>query len=221
MKPTLQQEENLKAYLSDILKYRETIDEVYDHVLSAVEGRPENVWFQDAVNQVLNDDFGGGKGLVKMEKQHLRDASWEGYVKMFKSLKANFQFPNIFYTLTLFYIINYVIQNIHINYTKAIIIFPCSAIFFLLLGLTRKFFIGYFTGDKRKSISDVVIDKILFGLNGFLLYPFILVPHYKKQYQELVTQHLSLLAGVITIFIILIIAVIKISFEEFRTYKTA
>lgn len=220
MKPTLQQEENLKAYLSNILKYRETIDEVYDHVLTAVEGRPENVWFQDAVNQVLNNDFGGGEGLVKMEKQYLRDASWEGYVKMFKSFKLNFQFPNIIYTLVFFYIINYSIQNIHINYTKAIIIFPCSALFFLLLGFIRKFFIGYFTGDKRKSISDVVIDKILFGLNGLLLYPFILVPHYKKQYQELVAQHLSVLAGVITMFMILIIAVIKISLEEFRTYKT-
>lgn len=221
MKPTLQQEEILKAYLSDTLKYRETIDEVYDHILSAVEIRSENVSFQDAVNQVLSNDFGGGEGLVKMEKQHLLDASWEGYVKMSRSLKSNFRFPNVLYTLIFFYIINYAIQNIHINYTKAVALFPCSAILFLVLGLARKFFIGYFTGDTRKSINDVVIDKILSGLNGFLLYPFILIPHYKKQYQELVAQHLSILAGVITMFIILIVAVIKISLEEFKTYKTA
>lgn len=221
MKTTLQQEGNLKTYLSDILKYRETIDEVYDHVLSAMEEKPENIRFQDAVNQILNDDFKGGKGLVKMERQHLWDATLEGFVNMVKYVKSDFLFPNIFYTLCLFGTITYTIQNIKINYDHAIPSVPLVALLFLMFTLIRTFFVGYITGDTRRAISDVVIRRLMGSLNWFSLFPFMLFPIYKKQYQLIMTQHPSIIAGILTVYILFIIATIRISIEEFKTYKTA
>lgn len=220
MKPTLQQEENLKAYLTDILKYRETIDEVYDHVLTAVEEKPENVRFQDAINQILNDDFKGGKGLVEMETQYLRNATWEGYVKIVKYVKSSFKNPNIIYTTILFGAINYAIQNITINYDRVIPIMPVSSLLFLMLSLIRTFFVGYLIGDTRKSISDVVIGKLIARLSWFLIFPFMLFPLYTKQYQFLMIQHPTIIAGFLTVYILFIVATTRISIEEFRTYKT-
>lgn len=58
MKPTLQQGEILKKYLREALLYRETYEEVYDHVLTSLAQKSEESSFQNAVNEILNDDFG-------------------------------------------------------------------------------------------------------------------------------------------------------------------
>ena len=221
MKPTLQQEENLRTYLADVLKYKETIDEVFDHVLSAIEEKPENISFQEAVNQILKDDFKGAKGLIEIENQHLREASWEGFVKMVKYVKSDFLFPNILYTIILFGTITYTIHHLTIDYGHVIPLLPLASIVFLIFILIRTFLVGYFSGDTRRSINDIVIGKLLGYLNWVSLFPLMLFPIYKKQYQSLMIQHPSIIAGILTIYVLFIIAAIRISIEEFKIYKTA
>ncbi|MGI4728333.1 MAG: hypothetical protein ACRYGB_07160 [Janthinobacterium lividum] len=218
MKPTLQQTEILKTYLSDILKYRETIDEVYDHVLSAVEAKPENISFQDAVNDILNDDFGGGNGLAKMEKQHLQDAIWEGIIQMIKYVIANFFFPSILYTIILYVATSYAVQNIKINHFQVVLIFPLNALFFLLISWIRKFFVGYFTRDTRKSIQDIVTERIMYIPYWTLIYPFIFSV-YQKKYLFLLTNHPFIIAGMVAVYILFVTATIKICLDEFKKYQ--
>jgi S-adenosylmethionine:tRNA-ribosyltransferase-isomerase (queuine synthetase) len=72
MKPTLQQTQILKKYLRSTLDYRETYQEIYDHILSAVEGNTAGASFEEVVNNIINTDFGGAKGLVRLERQYYK-----------------------------------------------------------------------------------------------------------------------------------------------------
>ncbi len=218
MKPTLQQEENLRTYLADILKYRETIDEVYDHVLTAVEEKSENVRFQDAVNQVLNDDFGGNKGLVKTERQRLRDATWEGFVQISKYIKSDFEYPNIFYTLLIFAISYYTTINIVLN-GSSVAFLPLYIILLVsILKLGRTFFIGYYKSDTRKSIQDRVAVRMYIFLNYSSLYFVMFRSIIPSFYHFIFTDHPSIFASVLTIYLLCIYASVRISINEFKPY---
>lgn len=218
MKPTLQQEKILKSYLADILKYRETIDEVYDHVLSAVEEKPENISFQDAVNQILNDDFKGGKGLVKMEKQHLRDATWEGFVQIVRYIKSDFKFPNVLYTTGLFGAIYYIINHINISIGQLVFLYPISVAIYIILMWTRRFFVGYYTGSTKLSIHDLIIVRTGYpSYWGFLLFmsPLSIKP---KFYNFIMIDHPEILTGILTLYFLYLSAIIKICRDEFKPY---
>lgn len=219
MKPTLQQTEILKTYLSDILKYRETIDEVYDHVLSAVEEKSENVRFQDAVNDILNEDFDGGKGLVKMEKQRLRDATWEGFVQVARYIKADFKFPGVFYTITLFGAIFYTISHVkNISPVEFLFAYPISAIVFIVLILTRKFFVGYYTGSTKASIGDLIIVKIGYPIHWFGLMLMSPLVYKSKLFIFLIIDHPQIFSGILTLYFLYLSAIIKICRDEFKPY---
>ncbi|RYY06379.1 MAG: hypothetical protein EOP43_06550 [Sphingobacteriaceae bacterium] len=219
MKPTLQQEEILKTYLSDILKYKETIDEVYDHVLSAVENRAENISFQDAVNQVLNNDFGGGKGLSKFEKQYLKDASRVGFSKLFKYLKENFQFPNILFTSLLFFATFLIVKHFTVSIFQSHYIYPIIIGLYLTIILARKFFVGYFTGDKRKSINDIVIGNISYGFFYIAFMSILILPSKLKIFQFVVIDYPMIISGVLTFYLLYTFAIIKLCINEFQPYR--
>lgn len=219
MKPTLQQEENLKTYLADVLKYKETIDEVFDHVITDVENRPENIWFQDAVNQVLNDDFGGEKGLIKFEKQHLKDASWKGFSTAFKYLKMNFQFPNILFTSLLFFAIYLAVKHFTVIIFQSHYIYPIIIGLYLIIILARKFFVGYFTGDKRKSINDIVIGKISYGFFYIAFMSLLILPSKLKIFQFMVIDYPMIISGILTFYLLYTFAIIKLCVDEFQPYR--
>ena len=68
MKPTNQQKQWLQNYLQSVLKYRETCIEVYDHLLAALEEKPETRFFETNVIEIIESDFGGNNGLLKLEE---------------------------------------------------------------------------------------------------------------------------------------------------------
>jgi hypothetical protein len=51
------------------IKYNETYDEVYDHVLTALEQVDSNIPLGQAINTIMLNDFGGFKGLRKIESE--------------------------------------------------------------------------------------------------------------------------------------------------------
>ncbi len=69
MKLDARQDELLKHYLRKVFLYRETYEEVYDHMISALEERPYTVSFQYAVNDIIRRDFGGHNNLSVIAKK--------------------------------------------------------------------------------------------------------------------------------------------------------
>ncbi len=99
MKPSEQQLKVLQAYLYKTLSYRETYEEIYDHILSAVEFQPGNISFEDAVNNIIRNDFGSPENLLKIEKDIKNALVKDAVRKYFTYLSACFKFPGMLYTV--------------------------------------------------------------------------------------------------------------------------
>jgi fucose 4-O-acetylase-like acetyltransferase len=57
----------IKQYLNKHLKYQETKDEMFDHILSALEKGPMGRSFGEAMNNITKD-IGGLKGIARIER---------------------------------------------------------------------------------------------------------------------------------------------------------
>ena len=67
MKLTEQEDQFLKQYLSKRLKYRETYDELYDHIITALSHKITITSFEEAIADIIRDDFGGPGNLMELE----------------------------------------------------------------------------------------------------------------------------------------------------------
>jgi hypothetical protein len=160
MKPTLQQIELLKKYLRNTLDYRETYEEIYDHIISAVEGNMTNESFEMVVNKIINSDFGGAKGLVKIEKQYYNLAVDEVISRQWHNFISNLKFPQVLYSLLLFGCIYLGVLHLTVqSYIMVGLIFTLVAtpgVFVLL----RYFKIGYVIKDTKRSIKDKILGQV-------------------------------------------------------------
>ena len=220
MKPSLQQEENLRTYLRKELRYRETYEEVYDHILTALEQKPDNVPFQDLVNQIIKDDFGGGKGLLEMEKRCHQMVTDEMVGLQLNYFKSNFKFPNLVYTLILFLTIYLVVPQIsHASFIITFLNFAGLIVPGIVI-LIRHFNVKYFTLDIKKSVKDSIIRKIAYIFYQFILFPSIIGLNHKKNIDSFIIDYTSIVALGITILILYILSFIKLSKSEFKVYTT-
>lgn len=221
MKPTLQQEEIFRKYLREALLYRETYEEAYDHVLTALEQKPAEIPFQEAVNQILKDDFGGGKGLVEMEKKcyqlvvnETRDLQWNYF-------KSNFKFPNLIYTLILFLTVYFIISKIALASFIIIFLVFVGMLVPGLFMLIRYYWIGYFTLDTKKSIRDKIMGKIAGKCSQFITFTMLLLSNKKSlTINSWITDYTALVALAIIVFLLYVVSFIRLSKQELNVYMS-
>lgn len=155
-----EQKQNLHNYLNEIFTYRETLSEVYDHILSAAEQYQGELPFQEVVTHIIQYDFGGSQKLVDLEKAYKQSANEEIWgefkVIFFKNLRST----GLFLTL---------ICAIFIFYLKVNIIYP--PVLFVVVGLYflasigdwfyRPFRSGYLGQGKKESVKDKILTNLL------------------------------------------------------------
>ncbi|WP_183580461.1 hypothetical protein HDF18_25915 [Mucilaginibacter sp. X5P1] len=99
MRLTEQEDQLLKQYLSKILKYRETYDELYDHIITALSHKTTITSFEQTIYDIITDDFGGHDNLMKLEKASKR-AAFKDTIRLFLiSFIGYFKFPKLLYTV--------------------------------------------------------------------------------------------------------------------------
>lgn len=95
MNLTLSQQQILKDYLSNELVYRETYNELYDHISSGLENTPEGSSFEETLKNYVRKEFGGIFGLHAIEKQY-RSTVLKGMKRQyFDNISRLFRFPQI------------------------------------------------------------------------------------------------------------------------------
>jgi hypothetical protein len=99
MKLTEQEDQFLKQYLSKVLKYRETYDELYDHIITALSHRTTITSFEETIADIISDDFGGPGNLPKLEKASKKAASKDTIRLFLISFISYFKFPKLLYTV--------------------------------------------------------------------------------------------------------------------------
>lgn len=160
MKPTEQQDILLRKYLLDSLLYRETYQEVYDHVLSALENREFNGTLEEAVNQILREDFGGYDKLRELENTAKRAAIADGVNTFTRFLVSYFRLPRLLCTMVAVVVIYFSIGQIKLAPIMFEAILGIIILTPAILSLRRYYVIGYLFRDTKKSIRDDVFGRI-------------------------------------------------------------
>ena len=94
MKLTAEQQQEVASLVSGTTKYRETYDEVYDHVLNRLMAENQ-VYSFTLVDEILAEDFGGGTEILANEIIHAKRITKQ-YFRLFKGEIINaFKWPQL------------------------------------------------------------------------------------------------------------------------------
>jgi hypothetical protein len=144
----------LNNFLSKELRYRETYNELQDHILSALEQYPENQPFETALQNIINTQFGGKAGLRAIDRQYKAHAVTEMRNRYLTHMVDLFKFPSLVYvllvTIAVYFLLNYVSFS-WIGYIGVFII--VSRLSAIMNGI-RYIRTGYYYGTTKRSVSD-------------------------------------------------------------------
>lgn len=156
MKPTPQQDILLKKYLNKILSYRETYTECYDHILSALETKPDDVSFQDTIDDIIAEDFGGIKGLLAIESRYKALVRGEMKRKYRQYFTECLKIPLIGRTLIIALLFYATAAQPWFNYLVFIEILLCIRLIPGIYKWVRHFRLGYIYKSTKRSVRDNV-----------------------------------------------------------------
>lgn len=95
MSLTPAQQRILRAYLDKELTYKETYNELYDHISSGLETSPESSSFEVALKTYVAREFGGPNGLHLIEKQYRATVITRIKKQYSDNIRQFLRFPNI------------------------------------------------------------------------------------------------------------------------------
>jgi hypothetical protein len=91
---TSQQHQEIRNYIFDAPKYTETYNEVYDHIVNALEDK-EEVYSIELVTGIVNGDFGGFNEIRRQEELYQKQIN-KKYAKLFLTeLADSFKWPGL------------------------------------------------------------------------------------------------------------------------------
>ncbi len=166
MEITPKQKQEVKDWIFIVPKYRETFNELYDHILNALKDI-EAPFNTNLVDEIVLKDFGGYQMVAENEKIY-RNVIGKRYMKFFNLEMLNtFKWPGIFSNLsvlTLCLMFYFSARNTNFD-TKNIIlssIIICS--FVLLFGLAR-IIINRIKYLKVSILDDYLMHIYTFGIS--------------------------------------------------------
>lgn len=224
MKLTEEQLVLLTETLNDRLKYSETYDEVYDHVLTALEDVDDSIPLGEAVNTIMLNDFGGFKGLRKIENERRWTVARQMISKQLLFFADYLKFPLLPLTILLYVILYYCMVRWQFNLFN-MFMFNTSMFMIIFSAHYWKLKTGYKSKKISKSIkltSLVAISQfpyfsvtITFFILGFIGRNILKSPDFFNLYNTtpIVTSSLS------TLYLIYIVAFFRLFKSELATVE--
>lgn len=158
MKPDARQIQTLKDYLHQTLVYREAYEEIYDHILSALEHQENNITYQEAINNIIRDDFGSPKNLLNIEKEIKNALVKDTVRRYFAYLSACFKFPGMIYTVTGALLSYYFFWTAKLSPMATFGIFAVLVAAPCVIWVMRLYNTGYILDTTRKSAKDKLFE---------------------------------------------------------------
>lgn len=221
MTPTEPQDKNLRKYLRSILKYRETFEEAYDHILSALEKEDGTTNFQESVRKVINEGFGSPNGLVEMEEAYHKFTVKEAKKQQIANLKSYFKGSAVIIPLVLFASVYVAVTTF--NLTLGILLWTLLAVNFTswVSILIRFYYTGFYTNDTKRSIKDKVFNDIALRPMGVINMLFIV--SYMGKNEAKISAMMVTYPGILSlIFMVMILyttSFLKMNQQEIDDYK--
>ena len=207
----------LNEFLNNELIYRETYNEMQDHILSALEQYPDHASFQSAFHNIINTQFKGTAGLRSIDRQFKRHAVTEMRNRYFAHIMDMFKFPSVIYLALLssaaFFFFKYISANVLAHIGVFIIVggFPG------IINGIRYIKTGYHYASVKRSAADdgfrflkyfpgVVYGILMFVLWGMNFQPSVLIT----------TINPGVATAVFMIYFLHAVAFFKMYKEEFK-----
>lgn len=231
MKPTEQQKQWLQDYLDKVMEYRETYEEVYDHILLALEDKPEMEFFESNVSNIIEEDFGSNNGLLELENNCRHETETTAEAKYRDTFKRWFTSPQIIIVAALFMVLFYLQLPVVKTHGALLFLFVFLLVLPTIILSIRGFRLGLNYGNTKTSIKDEIFRKITFKSNlmlwniSILLKVSDLIARYvfniKLPLSSEQSDSINILYGMVTIILVLmivhILSVIKLYRGEFKT----
>ena len=222
MKPTAEQDILLKAYLREVLRYRDTYEEVYDHVLTALAHNTYSGTMEEAVNQILRVDFGGYDQLRKMESKARAAALNDGIKRYLRFFWSYFKWPALPFTLCFAVLVYFTLAQVKLQPMVLGGIFGVIIFTPAILSLRRFYVAGYVFRDIKKSVRDDVFARIaVVPTRLFVVFGLAVIINMDKGRD--VWQYVS--APVLTLLYVLsgiyLLALVNLYRDEFKTITIA
>lgn len=182
MKLTEQQLSAIQQKLTCTVKYKETYDELYDHVISTIENL-DGEYTDTTIDEVIEHDFGSYDNLNNIERSSTKLAGKAMQKKHWQNITYFLNWPAVLFTIALiiagYYIcINPANRKTLIGFTILCAILPIS--YLLLTKLYAKYRAWYFNDYRKASIKDgyiynaailsnSVINILMFAINKTIL----------------------------------------------------
>lgn len=162
------QKQEIADYVKSITRYMETYDEVYDHLLSAVEQEQQATFHMSLIKDVINSDFGGEK-QIRQEEENTRQALYGGFSKMLtREMLNTFKFPAILNNLALLSL-GLILYFCNANSQTIVSVSIAGTLIILLIPLLLFVYKSYILERQqaKPSVSHYALRyNALFGLNA-------------------------------------------------------
>ena len=221
MTPTLKQDQELKKYLRGVLKYRETYEEAYDHILTALEKETDETNFTKTINRVIAEEFGGPNGLVEMEESCYKTTAKEAIKQQFSNFKSNFKSIKLIYTLLLLAIIYYTFNLITLDVSTLLLLLSVVCFAPAAIMVNRYYYTGFYTKDTKKSIKDKIFYELASKPVTLIWLAFIFTMTGKREpgVNLLVAQYPIVTSLIFVLTILYVVSFHKLNQEEIKLYK--
>jgi hypothetical protein len=163
MKSTQIERQWLKDYLNQVMEYRETFEEVYDHILLSLNHEPEEQHFETAVSNIIERDFGGYNGLLAHEMQCRYAAEETAKAQHWSYFKQWFSSRYAIISLAAFALLFWLQHYKYVFRWMPVLFF---LLFFAPLCIAAKQWINanYINNTNKQSIKDEVSSNITFKI---------------------------------------------------------
>jgi len=163
---TAQQHQEIKDYIFDAPKYIETYNEVYDHVVNALEDKDE-AYSTELVAKIINDDFGSFNEIKQQEELYQKQINKKQAKLFLNELINSFKWPGLLgniANLILCVFIYWGSTRLTFN-TK-----PIMGAIFICFILVTLFMYTKIWISKRKNMKYSIFDNALGSLSSFGLF---------------------------------------------------
>jgi hypothetical protein len=154
MKPDQQQKMVLQQYLSKNLRYKETYDEFYDHIMAAFEAKPADCPFESTTMKIIKDDFGGIEGMRFIEDKYQYSIFTEMRKKYLAYAIENLKFPWILVFGVFAVLVYYTVKQSWFNFAVFLISLMAIRLVPPFLQMVRRFHSNRIYGQPQRSIKS-------------------------------------------------------------------
>jgi hypothetical protein len=163
---TLENKLEIVGYVSGISRYQETFNEVYDHIVMALESSDSSAFTISLVTEIIIADFGGREQIVADETAYEKAFVRTCMKNLRKELVGAFRLPAILLNASLL-TVWYLLYQLMGMYPFGIKLIALSIFALAAVPLISNYFRRYlFNRTRKPSVKYIAINPILiFWLN--------------------------------------------------------